>query len=306
MLLPLIIYAVYATSFTMSKAMLTHMPPMLYVGLRTVISGSILTGYTIYQTGWQRITSTIKSNLRLLLEATVTQIYIPYILSFIALSQVTSIEASLIYNISPCMSALFSYALFHEKLRPMKFAGLTLSMCALMPLFYYRFTETSQGIGSSVNALLLLVISVSSTAYGWILYGLLRNTYQCHASFVSSFSLLVGSVAILLTSYISESWGFGAILTSWETVVPLFATLAFAVDLIFTNIYGYLLSFYTATFMSLLGVTVPVFTSLFSWLFLNETMPQGFLPSCVIMALGLGIFYYGEARDQHQASASSS
>lgn len=48
MLLPLIIYAIYATSFTMSKAILSHVPPLLYVGARISVAGIILICYAIY------------------------------------------------------------------------------------------------------------------------------------------------------------------------------------------------------------------------------------------------------------------
>jgi len=296
MLLPLAIYAVDAISFTMSKAILSYLPPLLYVGSRILIAGGILLGYTVYKQGGLHMIHTLYANITSFLKLMLVQTYIPYTLSFTALQQVTSVEASLIYNISPCITAIFSYALFRKRLSWIKILGLTISMGALIPLFYHRIIGSYGEAFKSVDALMLLVISVTSTTYGWLLFSTFRARLHHDATLVSSISLIGGGISILVTSSIAESWNI-AVGSAIDKVVGLFCALLIAIDIIFTNMYGYLLSYYTATFMALTGITLPLFTSLFSWAFLEENIPNGFAMSCVMMAIGLYAFYHGEHQE---------
>ena len=295
MLLPLTIYAVYALSFTMSKTILSYLPPILYVGSRITCAGMLLLCYTIYTRGETTVLSYIQNSWKTFIKLTLVLTYLPFTLSFIALQNVTTVEASLIYNISPCVSAIFSYFLFNKKLDWLKISGLAVSMGALVPLFYNRIINTYAGALESADSLLFLIIAVTSTTYGWLLFSRLYNQYGYDALIISSFSSLIGGTCMLATSYVMESWQF-QVDTSIYTVIGLFAALMLAIDIIYTNMYGLLLGQYTATFMALLGITLPLFTSLFSWLFLQENIPRGFFPACALMAVGLYMFYKGEEK----------
>jgi len=301
MLLPLIIYAIYATSFTMSKAILSYVPPLLYVGTRISVAGVILMCYAIYTHGFTRACATMWNNVWSFGKLMLVQTYIPYTLSFTALKHVTSVEASLVYNISPCITAMLSYMLFHKRLHWIKIVGLVVSMSALVPLFYNRISNVYAGAGGNSKELMLLVIAVASAAYGWIVFSDISSQSHCDASLISSFSLLAGGICMLMTSSIFESWDI-TLGQSLGEVIALFVMLIIAVDIIFTNVYGYLLAYYTTTFMALLGITLPLFTSLFSWMFLQEHIPSGFVPSCLLMSVGLCCFYYGENTETLQTS----
>ncbi len=300
MLLPLLIYAVYAISFTMSKAIFSYLPPLLYVGLRMLCAAGVLLSYTAYTYGGAYILHGIQNNLWPFTKLMIIHTYIPFTLSFIALKEITTVEASLIYNISPCVTAIFSYIIFNKRLSWVKISGLIVSMCALIPLFYSRIITHAGQTMKSVDSLLLLLIAVTSTTYGWLLYSTLNNTYGYNSTLISSYSLFGGGICMVATSYVLEPWNMNVV-DALPQVALLFIALLIAVDIIFMNMYGYLLNYYTATFMALIGITLPLFTSLFSWLFLQEQIPRGFVPACILMAIGLYLFYYGENHDIPEA-----
>jgi drug/metabolite transporter (DMT)-like permease len=66
--------------------------------------------------------------------------------------------------------------------------------------------------------------------------------------------------------------------------------------LICYNLYGYLLRRFSATFMSFAGLTTPLFTALFGWIFLGEVASPAFYLSFSILSVGLLLFYQEELK----------
>ena len=65
-------------------------------------------------------------------------------------------------------------------------------------------------------------------------------------------------------------------------------------NIIFYNFYAHLLKKYSATFMSFVGFTAPLFAAFFGWVFLGETISRSFFVSVFVVGLGLYIFYRAE------------
>jgi drug/metabolite transporter (DMT)-like permease len=80
--------------------------------------------------------------------------------------------------------------------------------------------------------------------------------------------------------------------------ISLFAgyTLALVIiaNIIGFNLYGYLLSKYSATFLSFAGSITPFFAALFGWLFLGERIGWEFFVTGAIVFFGLTLFYQDE------------
>ena len=64
------------------------------------------------------------------------------------------------------------------------------------------------------------------------------------------------------------------------------------------NLYGYLLKKYTATFVSFAGFMGPLFTALYGWILLGETVTWHFYASSIIVFIGLYFFYQEELQDR--------
>jgi drug/metabolite transporter (DMT)-like permease len=67
-------------------------------------------------------------------------------------------------------------------------------------------------------------------------------------------------------------------------------------NIIFYNLYGYLLHFYSATWLSFVGFITPLFAALYGWLFLNETIGWAYFISIFIVFWGLYLFYQDELK----------
>jgi drug/metabolite transporter (DMT)-like permease len=68
----------------------------------------------------------------------------------------------------------------------------------------------------------------------------------------------------------------------------------FIANILFYNLYGYLLKRYTATFLSFAGFVTPLFAAYFEWLFFGALMPIEFFITIIIVGFGIYLFYQEE------------
>jgi len=57
------------------------------------------------------------------------------------------------------------------------------------------------------------------------------------------------------------------------------------------NLYGYLLSRYSATFLSFAGFMTPLFAALLGWIFLSEPVSWHFFATMIFVVFGLYLFH---------------
>ena len=62
-------------------------------------------------------------------------------------------------------------------------------------------------------------------------------------------------------------------------------------NIICYNLYGYLLSRYSATFLSFAGFMTPLFAAGLGWLFLNEQVTWHFFATIFMVIFGLYLFH---------------
>jgi drug/metabolite transporter (DMT)-like permease len=214
---------------------------------------------------------------------------------FWGLKLLTSARTCFIYSLSPFVSAILSYFIFKEKLTGTKWVGLTIGFAAFMPLFLQ-----GEGLQSLLSGQISWPEASVATAavlgcYGWILLRELVRTFNCSFFFANGFSMLLGGSIALIHSYLTENWDPIPV-----TNPAAFFSLALVVMVISNflayNIYGYLLKKYTATFLSFAGFITPLFSALFGFLFLGETVTSSFWVSSSIVFFGLYLFSRDELR----------
>ena len=64
------------------------------------------------------------------------------------------------------------------------------------------------------------------------------------------------------------------------------------------NMYGWLFTRYTATFLTMAGLTSPLFTALFGWMLLGESVGWTFFFSMVMVGIGLYLFHSQEIKSK--------
>ncbi len=292
MILVIFMYALFASTFTLGKAALSYVSPFLFIGMRMILGGSLLLAY--YR--WVKKQKIVidKSDYRLFLCIVLFHIFLAYTLEFWALECVTSAKACLLYNLSPFITAIFSYLLFSERLSSRQICGLIIGFLGFIPILVAQTPLEKIGLHVSFLSIyeIALIASVTSSAYGWMMVKhLMSRKYSL--LLINGISMTGGGILALLLSLSTEGFT-GLKVTSGEELMMLggycFALVIIA-NIIGYNLYGYLLTRYSATFLSFAGFITPLFAALLGWMFLGEQVTWHFFATISMVVLGLYLFH---------------
>lgn len=291
MFLVILLYLLCASTFTISKWGLAYTEPIFFVAVRMLLAGSLLCGYLVAKKGHtNQMWNYIKRDWVLFAQIIFFHIYLTYICDLCALKNITSIESAFIYNLSPFIAAMFSYFWFGENMTKKKWFGLLLGFCAFLPQFFQA------GLGSFlVHAWprFLTFMAVVSSAYGWIvLRALVKKGYSPLVA--NGVGMFFGGLIALGTSFMLEPWN--TVVSEWVPFIQATILIVVVANLLFYNLYGYLLEHYTATFLSFAGFMCPLGAALLGYIFFGETFSPSLLFSFLFVCVGLIIFYYEELK----------
>lgn len=295
MILVAVMYLLFASTFTIGKYGLFFAKPVFFIGIRMLLAGLLMVAYlAVFKRSL--ITFRRKDSGLFALTAFI-HIYVAYICEFWALNYLTAAKTCLMYNLSPFISALFSYVVFAERMTLKKWAGLGIGCAAFIPMLIATTTDTERcigGIGFLSWAELSMLVSVTSAVVGWIIIRRLTSAeYGYSIIWVNSVSMITGGVGALVSSRIIEG---SSPVSSWSSFVPWLLLIIVVANILGYNMYGYLLQRYTATFLSFAGFTTPLFAALFGWLFLHEHVHLSFFVTILLVVIGLYLFYQEELR----------
>jgi drug/metabolite transporter (DMT)-like permease len=282
--------------FTISKAALFYAQPLFFMSFRMIGAGIILAGYMYYVSYKHKrpFLCISPGSLWLLGQATLFHIFITYTADLWALDKITSTESAFIYNLSPFITAMFSYYWFNERMTLKKWIGFGLGFASIIPILYNNTINVSF-TQIDIIAKFVTLIAVVSSAYGWILVRELVKNRNYSTISVNSITMFFGGIMALGTSWLVEPWSPSPV-TAWVPFVEYTLIIIVVANIIFYNLYGYLLRTYTATFLSFAGFTCPFFAAFFGWLFLNESLSYAFVLSFALVTCGLYIFYQEELK----------
>jgi drug/metabolite transporter (DMT)-like permease len=298
MILIILLYLICACTFTIAKATLAFSQPIFYVGVRMIVAGILLLGITRFFKGMQLRVKT--GDWGLFAQIMIFNIYCAYVLDLWSLHYITSIESSLVFNLSPFAAAIFSYLWFSERLTTKKCIGLGIGSLSIVPLLFARTGDAIAFDTTRVLPLIMLIISVVASAYGWIVMRELIKVRDYSPLFVNAVGMLGGGFAALLTSYAIEPWSPSPV-TSWHEFIIYTLAMIVIANFIFSNLYSYLLKKYTATLLSFAGFLCPIFAALLGSIFLDEPLSWRFFFSLVTATVGLSLFYTEELRQGYIA-----
>lgn len=300
----LLLYALFASVFTIAKVGLEHTQPLFFVGTRMLLAGVILIGYQLLFRKQEQPFKRFHfwKTLRLAL----FNIYLTNVFEFWGLQYLTSFKTCFIYSLSPFLSALFSYFIFSERLSGKKWIGLAVGCIGLLPILLNESQSESQA-GQLLFfswAEVSVMMAATCSVYGWILLRQLINEEGYTPFMANGLSMLLGGTIALIHSYFVENWNP---LPVKESLPFLECTILLIVisNIICYNLYGTLMKKYSATFLSFAGFSTPMFTAFFGWLYLGEMVSWPFYLSAVIVFFGLLLFYQEELqRDYYVARGS--
>lgn len=291
MILVFLLYALFGLTFNLGKMILFHASPFFVIAARMLLGGAGLMAYLYF---FKHIQSKPrKEDWPLFLQVALFGIFIPYCLRAWALQDMTSTKAAFIFTLMPFFTALFAYLFHKERLSYQKSMGLMIGFLGMMPTIFTTsmLEERTGAIGFISLAELATLGSVASFAYNLIALQKLVKHRGCPAVLANGVSMLIGGFLSLNAAILLEPiWIKG---DPWYFVGLLIALL-FISNFMGLNLQASLLKKHNATFMAFAGFLTPLFTALFGWLLLNETIKPSYLISFVFVIIGLIVFHYDD------------
>lgn len=304
-LLAFLLFSLWTLSFPIGKYMLQFSSPMFLTGSRMLLSGLLLVGYMVFKNKIPKISK--KGWLSLCILA-LFSIYLSNVLEFWSLSHLSAAKTCFIYGLSPFITALLSYVHFKEKMTKMKWIGLLLGCLGFIPIFISKTPkeELLQAFGYFTWPELAMLGAAFFSVYGWIMLRLIVKDEEIPVLFANGSSMLIGGGLALLSSYFFENWSpFPIQQGSFFQLSSALLFLSLLSNVFCYNLYGFLLKKFTATFLSLIGLLSPFFTSFHSYILLGETPSPIIFASSFIVLIGLAIVYREEKRQGYLVSLRS-
>ena len=309
-LLVLIINALMGLTFSIVRLILdNYTDPIFLVGYRMTLAGIILLAWQFFsnKVGFSIKT---KNDWWIFFKTTIFHVYICYIFEFWSQKYLLPAKIALLFNLTPFATAFFSYLILQKKQSFIKIVGLLIGFIGFLPIIFFDNNDDYNYqclFGLSLPELALLV-AVFSSAYAWLIVEYLTISRKYSIIFVNGFAMFWGGMMALLTSFLVGNYGhfFGlqgftnawqpwpfvdfVPLTGWVLVLILFS------NLIYYNVYAWLMSKYSPTFLAFSGLTIPFFAAIWEWLLFGITVSYIFWLSLLIISLGLAIYYYQETK----------
>lgn len=295
-ILILILYALFASTFTLAKASLFYAKPLFFLTCRMLIAGSLMLTYVHF--GMGRSIRIARKYYWLMAQAILFHIFFSFAFEFSAMQYISSAKSCLLYSLSPFVAALFSYFLFAEQMTLKKFFGLCIGFAGFIPTLVTSSGETPTCYhwGFISGAELMLLLSIISSTYGWMVVRKLLREGGYSPILVNGIAMIGGGLLCGLSSiYFENSLQISPVFDKQYCLVMLVAQIIIASGICY-NLYAFLLTYYTATFLAFAGFICPLFASFFGWLFLQEMVTWHYFVTMVAVGVGLYLFYQEELR----------
>lgn len=287
MLLPILLNALFATTFPLAKMALAYTTPFVLTGVRHILSGIMLLAYvSIFRR------SDFYFNIRywyLLLYFALGNIFLTNALQYWAVSYVAAGKAACINNLAPFFAIIGSYLLFQERITHVRIVGVSIACAAIMPLFLSTSDHSMRHVGYLPECALVLAAILSV----WTWLGMKKMMILQASSMVmaNGFSMLIGGLCYVPLWYLDDR-PVQMHMSAWPYIIAL----AIINDIIGYTLYGTLLKSYSAPLLFLTGLVAPICAYWYSWLFLAEPFTWHALLALAGVSSGLMLLYYDNKR----------
>ncbi len=293
-ILAFLVKALLSTTFVIAQKALAIVSPVFLIGFRMTSAGLLLLGtLAIFSRKQFKLK---KTDLLTFAKISFFHIYLAFIAEFWGLQYISGPKVALLFNFGPFITAILSYFMLRERLIWQQILGLIISFLGFLLIIFEQVP--AEQIAGEIFSISLpeiaILVSSASSVYAWItIQKLSAKNYS--PVFINGIGMLGGGCLALLTVPLFETYPSLNLAQFGE--VTLWVGLLILISNVFCyNMYTWLLKRYSATFLSITGLTIPVFAALWEWLFLSKAMSLNFYFSLIIISTGLILFYLGESK----------
>jgi drug/metabolite transporter (DMT)-like permease len=293
----ILMYALFASTFTAGKHILLITTPFFFTGLRMFVAGLILLTIQLI-----RNPKSLRMPLKLLphiLVLALANVLITNAFEYWGMQFIESSKACLIYSISPLFSIALSYIFFNEKMNLLKWIGIGIGFIGFIPIFMIA-PEGDSFFKTPTIPELALVVSAITTVIGWMAMKTIVKNHNYSYVSANLYSFLIAGLIGLSTAPMIEN----------ITPLPIYPLATFIPEMLYIllihnvlcyNLYSYNLTRYSVSFMTFAGFVCPVFAEFFGWFFLGESCSWLFFVSIGIILTGLTFYSKGEKTQELSA-----
>jgi len=264
-------------SFIWTKQVLTFYGPITTVFLRLLLSATLL---FLLGSLAKKIERVSLNDLGAIALMAFFEPFLYFIGETIALMHVSSTVASVVISTIPLFSPIAAYYFFGEKLSKMNFFGILISIFGV----YLVISKAGFSPNISVKGISLLMFAVFSAVAYSVVVVKLSHKYNVYT--LIAWQNLLGMFMFLPVFLVFEFKHFSTVPVSFEKLSPLFMLAIFASSI------GFMLFTYGIKHLGIIKANtianiIPVFTALFAWMLLGETLNTINMAGILVVIAGL-------------------
>jgi drug/metabolite transporter (DMT)-like permease len=295
MFLFVLLAAVLASHFTISKEALYYASPTFIIGIRMVCVGIIFLSAYFIRHGSFKVVRTL--DWWLFIRIILCLFSLNHIFLLWSLQYMVSAKAALLCSSAPMVSAIFSYFLFKESITIKKVLGLAISFIGFIPevvassykegdtLFFVSWPEA------------VLFCSVILLVYGRVLLRVALRDHRVPVDLVNGLCTFIGGIISLSFAFwFSYNKMFVARDDLDGIKLVFLLTIIIGIGVLLAVFYGYLIKKYTTPTIAFGELLAPIFAALYGWFLLEECVNWYFYVSVATILTGMYLFYAEERR----------
>ena len=285
------LYAFYGLGITLNKAAMNYAQPLFFLGVRLLLSSSVLLGY-LYFFKHQDI-KVERKHISLFAQSAL-MLYSGFAFGFWALHHMNTSKNALFFTLTPFITAFLVYVLYGDKLTMKQICGLVIGFVGVLPAL---LVKADPSLNSSLTLIglpeIAAIIAIAAGAYGWILANTLIRKHAYSPFFINALNMAICGALLLATTWVMNVHNEPYYL-EWQPFIAYVLVLCVVNDIVTYNLYMVLLKKYSTTFLAFAGFLVPLYVAFYSWVWLGEVVTWHFFASLFIIFWGLYLFYRGE------------
>ena len=290
-------YALFASALSINKLILQHYLSLwFFVALRRLTAGFLLFGYHFF-TSPRMHPNYMKHDLLKILGISVMTMFVPSLLKAYSFKYLISSKAALLGSLDPFITAFYTYILWGERLSLTKFFGMSISFLGIFVLLISTSpTENLMGgFGIFSWPELAMIASLIISRYGWILARDILKTERYSSSELNSLIMISSGLYALIGAAMLGACDFCTIPITTHFMGLFIYSVVFG-EMIGYTIYGNLLKKHNIVYLSLAGLSIPLFVYLYGPFLLGEPLSPIFFGAFILFAAGMYIFYWDDVK----------
>lgn len=266
----------WALSFVWFKVANVAYRPLTIVFLRLIISVILLTLFLYFSGGFQKIR---KKDFKYFLLMSFCEPFVYFIGESIGLTYVSSTTASVLIATIPIFTAIGAWIFYKEKLKAINYIGIIISLIGVLV-----FVMKKGGVSLDPRGLMLILLAViSATGYSLTLKHL-AGTYN--PIYIVNIQNIIGTILFLPIILIFEAEHFSSMVFNPKAFWAIVQLAVFASCGAFI-LFGYAVRSMGVTRANVFSNLIPVFTAIFAFFMLGDSISLMEIIGMLIVILGL-------------------